>query len=220
MRLTTWTTCSDIADSKAGRLFSRYLGNQRRRLDALRHPLVRRHARALYRSDVLAAVGFPHGPRTWDEWRTAMQRIHDQKKCRWAILIPTNEYEPLTVLALSNHSALLNADGTRGAFSQPAFASAFDFYIDLFRRKWAPAVSNSEIANLYQQFAEGDFAMYITGPWNVGAFRLRLRRRCRTSGRRRHFRRAIHASRSASPWQADAVSSSFAPRSTKSPRGS
>jgi multiple sugar transport system substrate-binding protein len=127
-----------------------------------------------YRSDVLAAVGFPHGPRTWDEWRTAMQRIHDQKKCRWAILIPTNEYEPLTVLALSNHSALLNADGTRGAFSQPAFAGAFDFYVDLFRRKWAPAVSNSEVANLYQQFAEGDFAMYISGPWNVFAFRLRL----------------------------------------------
>jgi multiple sugar transport system substrate-binding protein len=129
-----------------------------------------------YRSDVLAAVGFPHGPRTWDEWRTAMQRIHDQKKCRWAILLPTNEYEPITMLALSNHSLLLTPDGTRGAFSQPEFANAFAFYVDTFRRGWAPAVSNSEIANLYQQFAEGDFAMYISGPWNVFAFRLRVPR--------------------------------------------
>jgi multiple sugar transport system substrate-binding protein len=127
-----------------------------------------------YRSDVLAAVGFPHGPRTWAEWREAMQRIHDQKKCRWAILMPTNEYEPITMLALSNHSTLLTADGTRGAFSQPPFADAFSFYVDVFRQRWAPAVSSSEIANLYQQFAQGDFAMYITGPWNVDAFRRRL----------------------------------------------
>ncbi len=127
-----------------------------------------------YRSDVLAAVGFPHGPRTWAEWREAMQRIHDQKKCRFAILLPTNEYEPITMLALSNHSSLLTADGTRGAFSQPPFAGAFAFYTEIFHNGWAPAVSNSEIANLYQQFAQGDFAMYITGPWNVGEFRKRL----------------------------------------------
>jgi multiple sugar transport system substrate-binding protein len=35
-------------------------------------------------------------------------------------------------------------------------------------------VSNSQIANLYQQFAQGDFAIYMTGPWNVGEFRRRL----------------------------------------------
>lgn len=127
-----------------------------------------------YRSDVLAAVGFPHGPRTWAEWREAMRRIHDQKRSRFAILLPTNEYEPLVMLALSDHATLLNPDGTRGAFSQPAFADAFGFYVDIFREGWAPAVSNSEIANLYQQFAQGDFAMYITGPWNVGEFRKRL----------------------------------------------
>ena len=62
-----------------------------------------------YRSDVLAAVGFPHGPRTWAEWREAMRRIHDQRKSRWAILLPTNEYEPMVMLALSDHATLLNA---------------------------------------------------------------------------------------------------------------
>ena len=127
-----------------------------------------------YRSDILAAVGFPHGPRTWAEWREAMTRIHEQGRCKWAILIPTNEYEPMTVLALSAHSTLLNADGTRGAFSQPQFADAFNFYISFFRDGFAPKVSNSQIANLYQQFAQGEFAMYISGPWNVGEFRRRL----------------------------------------------
>jgi len=127
-----------------------------------------------YRSDILAAVGFPHGPRTWAEWRTAMTRIRDQKKSPWAILIPTNEWDPTTVLAFSAHSTLLTPDGTRGAFSQPQFADAFNFYVSIFRDGFAPRVSNSQIANLYQQFAQGDFAMYITGPWNVGEFRRRL----------------------------------------------
>jgi multiple sugar transport system substrate-binding protein len=127
-----------------------------------------------YRSDILAAVGFPHGPRTWAEWREAMRRIHEQGRAKWAILIPTNEWDPTTVLALSAHSTLLNADGTRGAFSQPQFAAAFNFYVSFFSNGFAPKVSNSQIANLYQQFAQGDFAMYITGPWNVGEFRRRL----------------------------------------------
>jgi multiple sugar transport system substrate-binding protein len=127
-----------------------------------------------YRSDILAAVGFPHGPRTWAEWREAMRRIRVEGKSRWPILLPTNEYEPLSVLALSAHSTLLTPDGTRGAFSQPPFADAFNFYVDIFQQGWAPRVSNSQIANLYQQFAQGDFAMYITGPWNVGEFRRRL----------------------------------------------
>jgi multiple sugar transport system substrate-binding protein len=35
-------------------------------------------------------------------------------------------------------------------------------------------VSNAQIANVYQGFARGDFAMYVTGPWNIGEFRRRL----------------------------------------------
>ena len=127
-----------------------------------------------YRSDILAAVGYPNGPRTWAEWTDAMQKIVAQKRSRFAILLPTNEWEPPVVLALSNGSGILNPDGTRGAFRQRAFTDAFAFYVDMFQRGYAPSVSNAQIANLYQQFAQGDFAMYITGPWNVGEFRRRL----------------------------------------------
>lgn len=127
-----------------------------------------------YRSDVLAKVGFPNGPRTWAEWREVMRRVRAQNLCRWSILLPTNEWEPTVMLALSNRSPLLDAAGTRGEFRQPPFAQAFTFYADTFREGYAPAVSNSQIANLYQQFAQNDFAMYITGPWNVGEFRKRL----------------------------------------------
>jgi multiple sugar transport system substrate-binding protein len=127
-----------------------------------------------YRSDILASVGFPHGPRTWSEWSEAMRRITEERKARFAFLLPTNEWDPIVQLAFSNGSTLLNADGTRGAFRQPPFAQAFGFYVEIFRRGWAPAESNQQVANLFQQFAQGDFAMYITGPWNVGEFKRRL----------------------------------------------
>jgi multiple sugar transport system substrate-binding protein len=127
-----------------------------------------------YRSDILAAVGYPHGPRTWAEWRDAMTKIRDQHRSRFAMLLPTNEWEPIVMLALTSGSTLLDAAGTHGEFRQPPFADAFTFYVDTFRGGFAPAVSSSQIANLYQQFAQGDFAMYISGPWNVGEFHKRL----------------------------------------------
>jgi len=127
-----------------------------------------------YRSDVLAEVGFDGAPRTWSEWTEAMARIQRQHRARFAILMPTNEFEPIEMLAMSNGSRFLNADGTRGAFEEPAFRDAFRWYVDAFRRGFAPIVSNTQVANLYQQFAQRDFAMHITGPWNVGEFKRRL----------------------------------------------
>ncbi|HUP63423.1 MAG TPA: sugar ABC transporter substrate-binding protein [Thermoanaerobaculia bacterium] len=127
-----------------------------------------------YRSDILASVGYPNAPRTWAEWTDAMEKIKSQKRSRFAIVLPTNEYEQPVVLALSNGSTILTPDGTRGAFRQPQFAEAFAFYVGMFERGYAPKSSNQQIANLYHQFAQGEFAMLITGPWNVWEFRRRL----------------------------------------------
>jgi multiple sugar transport system substrate-binding protein len=127
-----------------------------------------------YRSDILASVGYPHAPRTWREWMDAMARIQREHKSRFGILMPTNEFEPIEVLAMSNGSPFLNANGTQGAFEEPAFRDAFGFYVEMFHRGFAPVVSNTQVANLYQQFAQGEFAMHITGPWNVGEFKRRL----------------------------------------------
>jgi len=129
-----------------------------------------------YRSDVLAAVGYPQGPRTWDEWLDAMARIQRGRLARFAILMPTNEFEPIEVLAMSNGSRFLKDGGRWGAFAEAPFADAFRWYVEVFHRGFAPIVSNTQVANLYQQFAQGDFAMHITGPWNVGEFRRRLPR--------------------------------------------
>lgn len=128
-----------------------------------------------YRKDILAQAGIVEPPRTWDEWRDAMERIkRTVGPERFAILLPVDEWAQLVVLAMQAGSPLLR-DGDRfGAFRGPEFRRALEFYVALFRDRLAPALDRNQVANLYQQFAEGHFAMYITGPWNLGEFRRRL----------------------------------------------
>lgn len=128
-----------------------------------------------YRTDVLARAGYESMPTTWSAWRDAMvatQRVLGPG--RYAIFLPVNEWTQPVILGLQAGSPILAEGATRGAFSRPNFRRAFAFYVDLFRRGLAPPVSNNEVANVYQEFARGYFAMYVTGPWNLGEFRRRL----------------------------------------------
>ncbi|HEY0590611.1 MAG TPA: sugar ABC transporter substrate-binding protein [Thermoanaerobaculia bacterium] len=127
-----------------------------------------------YRTDVFREAGWDEPPKTWEEWVRLMEAIHEKKLTRWPAFLATNEWQPPVVLALGTGSTILNADGTRGAFRAPQFRQAFTFYTDLFDRGYAPELSYNQISNVYQQFANRDFAMVITGPWNVGEFRRRL----------------------------------------------
>jgi multiple sugar transport system substrate-binding protein len=128
-----------------------------------------------YRKDLLAAAGVAAPPRTWTEWHDALRRLKARAgPGRWAILLPTDEWAQPVILGLQNKASLLTADGGDAAFRSPAFREAATFYVSFFREGLAPALANTQIANLYQQFAAGDFAMYITGPWNLGEFRRRL----------------------------------------------
>ena len=128
-----------------------------------------------YRPDLLARAGYPEAPRDWETWRESMRKIKSlQDPAAHPILLPTNEWEQATILGLQEGSTLLSEDGTRGAFREAPFAAAARFYTDLFREDLAPMVSYTQIGNVYQEFARGNLAYWMTGPWNLGEFRRRL----------------------------------------------
>jgi len=128
-----------------------------------------------YRTDLVAAAGAPWPPRSWAEWREAMVRIKKHGgPGRFAILLPIDEWQQPVVLGLQNGATLLDKEGRHGAFRDPRFRQAMVFYLDLYRDGLAPALDLQGIANMYQQLAEGYFAMVITGPWNLGEFKNRL----------------------------------------------
>ncbi len=130
--------------------------------------------RLLYvRSDLLAQAGFARMPDTWAGWAEAMAALqgigiaHPQ-------LLPLNEFEPLLALGLQQDEALLRDGGRHGHFASPGFERALGFYLRMFERGFAPSLTNNQVANLWQEFGRGTFALYISGPWNLGEFRRRL----------------------------------------------
>ncbi|MAT69052.1 MAG: ABC transporter substrate-binding protein [Planctomycetaceae bacterium] len=128
-----------------------------------------------YRTDLLAAAGFDEPPHTWDQWLAAMRTIQQrQGPGQHAMLLPTNEWEQPIIFGLQTGADMLRDDGRFGDFSAPEFRRAFDFYAQIFAEGLAPKIANTEVTNLWKQFERGDFAFYITGPWNVGEFQRRL----------------------------------------------
>ena len=128
-----------------------------------------------YRRDLFARAGYPRMPQRWDEFRAALLAVRRQSGGKtYPLFLPPNEYEQLLAFGLQAGSPLLADHDTRGAFSQPEFRRAFAFYLSLYRDELAPPLRNNEIANLYQEFARGYFAAFITGPWNLGECQRRL----------------------------------------------
>jgi multiple sugar transport system substrate-binding protein len=128
-----------------------------------------------YRTDLVAAAGAPWPPRSWDEWREAMTRVKALAGGeRYAILLPVDEWQQPVLLGLQAGAELLADGGRRGAFRDPRFRRAMAFYISLYADGLAPLLDQSSLANLWQQFAEGWYAMVVTGPWNLEEFRRRL----------------------------------------------
>jgi multiple sugar transport system substrate-binding protein len=128
-----------------------------------------------YRTDLLATAGHERPPETWAEWRAAMVALRRaMAPDQYPILLPTNEWSQPVILGLQAGAPLLGPGGRRGAFRDPRFREAFEFYVGLFRDGLAPTLANTEVSNLYQEFARGNIGMYITGPWNIGEFTRRL----------------------------------------------
>jgi multiple sugar transport system substrate-binding protein len=127
-----------------------------------------------YRTDLLRAAGHAEPPQSWAEWLAAMRAVRRHGGPRsYGVLLPLNEPDPLFAFALQQ-GPLLADDATRGAFAQPPFRRALGFYAGIFQEGLAPAMTSAQISNVWDEFARGLFAYYVSGPWNIGEFRRRL----------------------------------------------
>lgn len=128
-----------------------------------------------YRKDLLQAAGFDAPPRTWTAWwqQLAALKAHAGPN-RYAILLPTNEFEQLLSLALQQDDPLLRDGGRYGNFESAGFKRALAFYVGMFQRQEAPLLANTEVPNPWTEFGRSVYAFYFSGAWNIGEFRHRL----------------------------------------------
>jgi multiple sugar transport system substrate-binding protein len=128
-----------------------------------------------YRTDMLKEVGLDAPPTSWDEWRETLAAIKKNVgPQRYSILLPINEYDQIIILGLQQPAEMLRDNGRYGNFRSPDFRRAFSFYEEMFKREWAPRASNTQISNVWDEFGNGLYAFYMSGPWNIAEFKRRL----------------------------------------------
>lgn len=127
-----------------------------------------------YRKDILRDAGVTAVPRTWAEFEAAMAAVKRHVgPDRYAILLPLNEFEQQLSFGLQQPEPLLRDDDGRGNFSGPGFQRAAAFYANMFEKGWAPKMSETQISNVWDEFFNGFYAFYLSGPWNIREFRNR-----------------------------------------------
>lgn len=126
-----------------------------------------------YRKDLVTALGYPEFPDNWAEFFQLCEKLVNQKKTEYAILLPLNGWHEIVIMAMQNGSQLLRDNDCYGDFENPAFLDALRFFVEFYKKKLCP-MGMSEVANIYQSFADNYYAFFITGPWNIGEFHQRL----------------------------------------------
>ena len=129
-----------------------------------------------YRKDLFEAAGFAAPPAQWDEWKRALHAVKRRQGGEgFAILLPINEYEHLTQMALSAGATL----------PQPARHARGVSTARVSRRRWRStsrsmtkssrrSPGRRRFRNVWNEFARGYFAVYPSGPWTIGDMKSRL----------------------------------------------
>ena len=128
-----------------------------------------------YRRDLLLDAGFEAPPTTWSEWLLMMETLRERNSGSFkALIAPLGEWQLPVILGMQSGASLLDAEGCFGRFQAASFRAAFHFYIELYDKGLAPLMGDAQMTSLYQDFAGGHIAFYVTGPWNIGEFHRRL----------------------------------------------
>jgi len=117
-----------------------------------------------YRKDLLAEVGFPNAPQTWDELKTACERLKkdvdgDGKIDHYGISLPIRGWGVFLPFVWQNQANIFKP-------TDPKFQEALNFYVSFFKENLTPMGRGADV-DLFQAFRTGFYPMFISGPWMV-----------------------------------------------------
>jgi multiple sugar transport system substrate-binding protein len=133
-----------------------------------------------YRTDLAAQAGVGAPPTTWAEWTEMLRKLQAWYQARQRpgipLLLALYEPEPFIALALQPGEPLLRDGDRYGNFQSQGFQRALRFYVGLFQAGLAPLASQGYVANQWEEFARGNLASFVSGPWQLGELARRLPR--------------------------------------------
>ncbi|GAB6928835.1 sugar ABC transporter substrate-binding protein [Paenibacillus sp. JCM 10914] len=116
-----------------------------------------------YRTDILAEMGYPEGPKNWDELKDAGEKLAARGNGNYAITIDAKDMNYLSMFAWQNGSVMIDED-RQPHFNEPPFVEAMEFLKSFYDTGMTPLASDLD---LFAAFKDGQFPMFISGPWMI-----------------------------------------------------
>ena len=117
-----------------------------------------------YRTDIFAQVGIPGPPKTWPQLLTDAKKLAARGNGQYGFYIPQWD-SALPVELTWQAGGNVTANG-KVTFDTPAFRTAANFYLSLYKAKVVPTASDFDQT---QGFVSGVAPMLISGPYLAGA---------------------------------------------------
>lgn len=114
-----------------------------------------------YRTDVLASVGYPEGPKTWDELKSAGKKLAAKGKGHYAMPIDAKDQIYTAMFAWQNGSDLVDKD-RQPQFNQPPYVEAVNYLKSFYDEGLTPKGTDLDTV---VAFKDGTLPMFISGPW-------------------------------------------------------
>lgn len=115
-----------------------------------------------YRTDLLGDVGYPDGPKTWDELKDAGEKLVAKGGAgHYAMPIDAKDQIYTAIFAWQNGSDLIDKDG-QPEFNQPAYVEAVNYLKSFYDEGLTPKGSDLDTV---AAFKDGTLPMFISGPW-------------------------------------------------------
>ncbi|WP_208588614.1 sugar ABC transporter substrate-binding protein [Gracilibacillus suaedae] len=116
-----------------------------------------------YRTDILADVGYPEGPETWDDMVDASRKLAERGDDQYAIDLPRDDPQYPYMLAWQ-HGWNYNVDEGASNFEDPKFLEAMSKYETFYGEGLSQLEEGKE---LVQSFSDGSKPMFFSGPWDI-----------------------------------------------------
>lgn len=116
-----------------------------------------------YRTDLLAEVGYPEGPKTWDDLKDAGKKLAARGDGNFAIPMEGKDANYIAMFAYQNGSKIID-ENRKPLFNQPEYQETIEFLNSFYDDGLSPKGADRDI-NV--AFKDGTIPMFISGPWMI-----------------------------------------------------